>query len=77
MLSWRHSTSYFFPGKLEGLPIQFLIDTGCITNLLSKPVFDKLPQAAMDLLEESDSHRLMAVETWLPFYEVVRLPIQL
>ena len=38
-----YTTSYFLPGKLEGQSVQFL-DTGCTTNLLSKHVFDRLPE---------------------------------
>ena len=68
---------HFLPGKVEGRPVQFLIDTGCTTDLLCKQVFDKLSSAARSLLEESDSHSLMADGTRLTFYGVVHLPLQL
>ena len=71
-----YTTSYFLPGKLEGRPVQFLVDTGCTTNLLSKHVFDRLPERVKSSLEESDSHGIMADGTQLPFYGVLRLPFR-
>ena len=71
-----YTTSYFLPGKLEGKPVQFLIDTGCTTNLLSKQVFNRLPERVKGYLEESDSHGIMADGTQLPFYGVLRLPLR-
>ena len=60
VLEKPYTTSYFLPGKLEGRPVQFLVDTGCTTNLLSKQVFDRLPERVRSCLEESDSHGIMA-----------------
>ena len=71
-----YTTSYSLPGKLEGRPVQFLVDTGCATNLLLKHVFDRLPESVRSELEESDSHGVMADGTQLPFYGVIRLPFQ-
>ena len=53
VLEKPYTTSYFLPGKLEGRPVQFLVDTGCTTNLLSKQVFDRLPERVRNCLEES------------------------
>lgn len=39
-----YKASYFLPGQLEGRRVQFRLDAGCTTNLLSKQVFDKLPR---------------------------------
>lgn len=50
--------SYFLPGRLKGRPEQFLIATGCTSNLLT--VYDKLPMQIKGLLEESQSHGLLA-----------------
>ena len=66
-------SSYFLPGRIEGVPVQFLIDTGCNTNLLSKQVFDRLPERIRAGLEESDTHGVMADGTRLPFYGVLRV----
>ena len=71
-----YTTSYFLPGKLEGKPVQFLVDTGCTTNLLSKHVLNRLPERVRSELEESDSHGVMADGTQLPFYGVIRLPFR-
>ena len=74
-LSRPHSISYYLPEKVKGQPIQFLLDTGCTTNLINKQVFDRLPEAVRDQLKESDSHGLLADGTWLPFYGIIRLLI--
>ena len=66
--------SYFLPGKVVGRPVQFLIDTGCTTNLLSKQVFDRLSEHVRSYLEKIDSHGVMA-DCTLPFYGVLRLPL--
>ena len=46
-------------------------------ELAEQASIDKLPQGTRDLLEESDSHGLIADGTRLPFYGVVRLPKRL
>ena len=76
VLDRPYTTSYFLPGKLEGKSVQFLIDTRCTTNLLSRHVFDWLPERIKSGLEESDSHCVMADGTQLPFYGVLRLPLR-
>ena len=44
--TWRpYSTCYFLPGNVHGLPVLFLIEAGCKTNLLGKHMYDWLPQA--------------------------------
>lgn len=40
-------------------------------------MFDKLPQRARNLLEESGSYEFIANENWLLFYKVGPLPVQL
>ncbi|XP_067931265.1 retroviral-like aspartic protease 1 [Watersipora subatra] len=72
-----HSTSNFLPGRVGGQPIQFLLDTGCTTNLINKQVFDQLPGAVRDQLKESDSHGLLADKTRLPFYGIIHQAIHL
>ena len=44
---------------------------GCMTNLLSKLIFDKLNA---EKLEENDPYGVMAYGTWLPFYGIIKLP---
>ena len=46
-----HRSSYFLPGKLKRQPVHFLIDTGCNTKLLSKRVFDHLPERVRNSIE--------------------------
>ena len=54
----------------------YLVDTGCNTNLISKRVFDRLPQHIRDQLMSCDTHGQMADGTKLPFYGVVQVPIK-
>ena len=72
-----YRASYFIPGKVEGRPVQFLLDTGCTTNLLAKHVFDRLREKIKDQRIEYASHGLLADGTRLPFYGMVRLAIRL
>ena len=66
---WKpYSTSYFLPGRIEGRPVQFLIDTGCTTNLISKRVFDGLPNRVKNDLKESAPHGVQADGSRIPFY---------
>jgi len=37
-----HGSSYFLPGKIAGKPANFLFDSGCTTNILSRQFFDTL-----------------------------------
>ena len=71
-----YATRYFLSGELGDKQVQFLVDTGCTTNLLSKQVFDKLPEQMKHSLEESKSHGTMFDGTKLPFYGMVRLPLR-
>ena len=60
----------FIPGRVQGLPLQFLIDTDCTTNLLGKHVYDWLPQACKD----SGPQGTMADSTTLELCGVIELP---
>ena len=71
-----HGPSYFLPGKVEGRPALFLIDTGCTTNLLGKHIFDRLPERVRSQLVECDHHGTMADGTRLPFYGVIQLNLR-
>ena len=72
-----HQASYFIPGRVEGRPVQFLLDTGCTTNLLGKHVFDRLPERIKSQKEEYSRHGLLADGTRLPFYGILKLDIRL
>ena len=73
LLQKPFKSSYFLPGKIEGRPVQFLLDTGCNTNLLSKHVFDKLPAKVQQRLESYSTHGLMADGNKLPFYGILQV----
>ena len=72
-----HWPSCFLPGKVEKVPVQILVDTGCTTNLLSKKVFDRLARGTRATLEPYDSHGVMADGTRMSFYGLIRLPINI
>ena len=72
-----HQPSYFIPGKVEGRPAQFLLDTGCTTNLLGKHVFDRLPETIRSQKKEYTKHGLLADGTRLPFYGIIELNVRL
>lgn len=65
-----YQVSYFLPSRIEGKPVEFVVDAGCTTNMLSKT--DRIK----GLLEESQPDGLMADDTPLPFYGFVKLPFQ-
>ena len=77
--TWKpYNTCYFLPGKVQGKPVRFLIDTGCTTNLLAKHVFDRLPPSSRQTLRPyTDSHGTMADGSTLPFYGVIELPCRI
>ena len=72
-----HQASYFIPGRVEGRPAQFLLDTGCTTNLIGKHVFDRLPEKIRTCREEYARHGMLADGTRLPFYGIIKLQIRL
>ena len=72
-----HWPSCFLPGKIERVPVQILVDTGCTTNLLSKRVFDRLTRATRATMEAYDSHGVLADGTRMTFYGLIRLPLQI
>ena len=76
VLERPYATRYFLSEELGDEQVQYLVDTGCTTNLLSKQVFDKLPEQMKHSLEESKSHGTMFDGTKLPFYGMVRLPLR-
>lgn len=60
VLKRPYKASYYLPGRLEGRPVQFLMNTEWATNLLLKKVFDKLLVRVMKLREESAFYGLLA-----------------
>ena len=68
-----HRSSYYLPGKVEGRPVSFLLDTGCNTNLLSRKAFNALPSRIKKLLEENEKFGLLADGSRLPFHGIIRL----
>ncbi|XP_067940642.1 uncharacterized protein [Watersipora subatra] len=69
-----HGSSYYLPGKVGGKPALFLLDTGCNTNLISKRMFDQLPQSFKQQLKPCTTHGQLADGSRLPFYGVAQLP---
>ena len=55
----------------------YLIDTGCNANLVSKRVFDHLPEHIQDEHVNFNMHSRMVNCTRLPFNGVVPIPIRI
>ena len=64
------------PGRVGGLPIQVLVDTGCTTNLLSKRIFDQLPRNIQAGREEYVAHGSMANGARLAFSGLLRTDLR-
>ena len=76
--TWKpYNPSLFLPGRVVGQTVQFLLDTGCTTNLIAKHVFDRLPKAVRGEIQEYDSYGSMADGTRLPFYGMITIPMRL
>jgi len=69
-----HGSSYFLPGKIAGKPANFLLDSGCTTNLLSRQFFDTLSAKVSSGLEPYEGdHGTLADGSCIPFYGIIEL----
>jgi len=69
-----HGSSYFLPGKIAGKPANFLLDSGCTTNLLSRQFFDTLSTKVRNGLEPYEGdYGTLADGSCIPFYGVFEL----
>jgi transposase InsO family protein len=68
-----YQACYFLPGKIEGKPAQFLLDTGSNTNLMSKRFYDHLPNRIKGQMVRCSSNGSMADGTRLPFYGIIHI----
>ncbi len=62
-----HQTSYFILGKTEGKIIQFLLDSGCTTNILSQHAFERLRPDIRATLKAWESTARLADGTSMMF----------
>lgn len=67
------SSCYFLPGKLGGKVVNYLVDSGCTTNVVSKEVFDRFPRAVRESLVSYSSYGLLADGSQLPIYGSIAL----
>ena len=72
----QQKSSYFLLSKAAGLTMLYLVDTGCNTNLVSKRIFDWLPQHIQDQGMSCDTYGQMVEGIKLLFYTVVRILIK-
>ena len=63
----------FVPGRLGGRALKYLIDTGSSKNLLSRAVFDRLPEHMRSRLDPLSSIATMADGSGLPMYGQIEL----
>ena len=68
-----YKSSYFLQGRLEKKPVNFLLDSGCNTNMVSKKVFDSLPSTVQRQVSLCDEHGILADGSHLPFYGNITL----
>jgi len=69
-----HESSYFLPGKIAGKPANFLLDSGCTTNLLSRQFLDTLSTKVRNGLEPYEGdHGTLADGSCIPFYGIIEL----
>jgi len=69
-----YGSNYFLPGKLAGKAVNFLLDTGCTTNLLSRRLFDTLSARDRASLEPYEGeHGTLADGLCISFYGVIEL----
>jgi transposase InsO family protein len=73
MVERPYQACHFLPGKVEGKPAQFLLDTGSNTNLMSRKFFDQLPIRIKEQMVRCDSNGSMADGTRLPFYGIIHI----
>lgn len=74
-ISNPHSPSLFIPGKIIGREVQFLIDTGCTTNLLARHVYEKSPPNIKKTLQPipKDKHGTLADGSKICFDGLLRV----
>jgi len=69
-----NGSSYFLPGKIAGKPANFLLDSGCPTNLLSRQFFDTLSTKVRNELKPYEGdHGTLADGSCFPFYGIIEL----
>ena len=76
-IDWHHHECLYVPGKLSGRNIQYLLDTGCSENVLSRSLFNQLPRSVRDNLVVDQSSAQMADGTGLLIYGSVTLPCRI
>ena len=72
-----HPTCLYAPGKIEGKPTQFLLDSGSTENILSKRLFDSLPAQVKDSLQPEDLSAHLADGSSLIIYGTIDLHCRL
>ena len=65
--------SLFVPGRVAGKNLNFLVDTGCTHNLLSRTVFDRLPAQTRQQMVYGETVAAMADGSGLHIYGSIGL----
>jgi len=74
VLMQPHGSSYFLPGKIAGKPVNFLLDSGCTTNFLSRQFFDTLSAKVRRGLEPYEGdHGTLSNGSCILFYDIIEL----
>ena len=76
-IDWVHHECLYIPGKVAGKGVQYLIDTGCSDNVLSRTLFNQLPRSVRETLVVDQASAQMADGTGLLIYGSVTLPCRI
>ena len=73
-IEWIHTGCFYISGKVEGRPLQYLLDTGSTENVISRRLFNKLPGGIKARLKAEESTATMADGSGLLIYGYIELP---
>ena len=76
-IDWQHHECLYIPGKVAGHKVQYLVDTGCSDNVLSRALFNQLPRSVQAELVVDQTSARMADGTGLLIYGSVTLPCRI
>ena len=76
-IDWQHHECLYIPGKVAGQKVQYLVDTGCSDNVLSRALFNQLPRSVQAELVVDQTSARMADGTGLLIYGSVTLPCRI
>ena len=71
--TFSYPSSFFVPGRVGGWNLTFPVDTGCMHNMLSRTVFNRLPRATRHKMRLQETTAAMADGSGSPRYDSIFL----